>query len=381
VRGLFVLVAIAAPAVAAASPRTDAITRHSDADVAALRAELPGDATVRCTLGAVYAERGDLPRASLYLDPCGDLALDDAALPEIVARARREVTRKLRDSDLSAIDVLTDPEGATAEVDTMPGDRFTTPQMVWAPAGHHTVTATSAAGVTATNTIDTKPHAQGPLLIALAAPAPVQVHDGAVDMSEDNAGEQHEGPPPDIKHPALRPSRFIDGGTEAGPVIADPLAEHDRPTHSTGLRVGLRFGGGVFDHSGADARAGFDAAAVIAVPFAPRLAFAARLDWSRRGGDQGDMHGVDALGATAGVGVTLAHLAALDVVAGGGARVALALEDPMDASRTSLAGAAWLELPLHAAPIVVGVRVEHGITSFAPGARDEAAIVEVGVDF
>src|SRR5215510_5143015 len=64
---------------AAAGPLGDAIARHGDADVAALHQQL-GDVAARCTLGAVYAKRGDLSRARLYLDSC-----DDAPLPEDIA--------------------------------------------------------------------------------------------------------------------------------------------------------------------------------------------------------------------------------------------------------------------------------------------------------
>lgn len=371
---------------AEAGSRADAIARHADADVAALRAELPGDAAVRCTLGAIYAARGDLSRASLYLEPCDSAALaDDLAAP--VARARREVAVKLRASELAGIDVLTDPEGAWAEVDALPGETFLTPQMIWVPAGHHVVTATGADGRAYTNAIDAKPHAQGPLMIAISAPVAAAAHAGNVDLSDDNAGDTEAAPPPDQKHPSLVPQHFVDGGTVGGPQLEDPLA-HGMPGRgpARSYRLGVRFGGGVFDHSGADARLGVAVAAVLAVPLTARLAFAARLDWSRRGGTSGGagpggMHGVDALGATAGVVVTLAHLPALDILAGGGARVAVALEDTMDASRGSLAGAAWLEVPLRETPLTLGVRFEQGVTAFAPAARDQALLAELGLDF
>ncbi len=369
-----------AAGTAAADPRADAISRHADADVAELRAQLPGDANVRCTLGAVYAARGDLSRASLYLEPCSDAQLaDDLAQP--IARARREVRAKLATSELSGIDVLTDPEGVWAEVDALPGDRFQTPQMIWVPAGHHVVTATSATGAAFTNAIDTRPHARGPLMISLAAPPPTQVRAGREDLSDDSAGDTETGPPPAVPHGSIMPQHYIDGGTAAGPHIDDPLEHVAPPSRGRGARFGVRFGGGVFDHSGADARLGFDAGAVMALPLAPRLACAARVDWSRRGGASMATNGVDALGATAGLGITLARLSALDVVAGGGARVAIATGDTMDASRATLAGAAWLELPLHATPLTLGARFEQGITEFAPGARDRAAVAEVGVDF
>ena len=48
---------IALASSAAAGPLSDAISRHGDADLAALRAR-PGDASARCALGAVYARRG-----------------------------------------------------------------------------------------------------------------------------------------------------------------------------------------------------------------------------------------------------------------------------------------------------------------------------------
>jgi len=361
-----------APGLARADGRADAIARHADADVAALRAQLPGDANVRCMLGAIYAARGDLSRASLYLQPCSNADLaDDIAQP--VARARREVHAKLAASELSGIDVLTDPEGAWAEVDALPGERFQTPQMVWVAAGHHVVTATSAAGTAFTNAIDTKPHAQGPLMISLAAPPPTRVHAGSEDLSDDSAGDTETGPPPAVQHGSIMPQHYVDGGTAPGPHIDDPLERVASQARGRGARFGVRFGGGVSDRSGADARLGFDAGGVVSLPLAPRIALAARVDWSRRD--------VDALGATAGLGITLARLGACDLVAGGGARVAVALDGAMETSRATLAGVAWLELPLRDTPLTVGARFEQGITEFAPGSREQAVLAEIGIDF
>ena len=362
----------AAPGQAIAGPRADAIARHADADVAALRAELPGDATVRCTLGAVYAARGDLSRAGLYLERCNEATLDED-ITDPVARARRDVKHKAKDSSLSGIDVLTDPEGAWAEIDTLPGDRFQTPLTVYVPAGHHVVTVTSAAGAVFTNAIDSRPHAQGPLLIALGAPPPPAAHAGSVDFGEDNAGDAQAAPPPDLKHPSIIPQHYVDGGTTAGPHIDDPLAGLPAPAATHAWRLGLRFGGGVFDHSGADARLGFVAGGVLTVPVTSRVALAARLDWSRRGGSSDATPGVDSLGATAGAQLALARLAPFAVLAGGGLRAAVQL-DTMDTSRATLAGAAWLELPLHTTPLMVGLRFEQGLS-------DRVALAELGITF
>ena len=80
--------AIAAPATA--GTLADALAKSDARAIKSLRAT-PDDAAARCTLGAVYAKRGDLPRASLYLAGCGDLALP-AEISADVARAALRVS-------------------------------------------------------------------------------------------------------------------------------------------------------------------------------------------------------------------------------------------------------------------------------------------------
>ena len=72
-RLLATVLLVAGLASADASPLTEALARHSEKDVAGLRGR--ADLASRCTLGAVYAQRNDLPLASLYLSGCADAVL------------------------------------------------------------------------------------------------------------------------------------------------------------------------------------------------------------------------------------------------------------------------------------------------------------------
>ena len=46
-----------------------------------------------------------------------------------------DVKHRLDASRLASLDVLTEPEGLTAEIDALPGESFTTPATIWiAPA-------------------------------------------------------------------------------------------------------------------------------------------------------------------------------------------------------------------------------------------------------
>src|SRR5688572_17593657 len=135
----------AAPAVA--GPLADSLKRHSDRDVAALR-EQRTDVGARCTLGAVYAKRKDLSRAHLYLTGCAEATLPDEVAADI-AKITRDVTRTLRDSDLSKVEIVTSPAELVlvADITALPGETFETPATVYVKAGTYTVSGTGAISV------------------------------------------------------------------------------------------------------------------------------------------------------------------------------------------------------------------------------------------
>ena len=399
-----ILVVLASARVAAASPLADAVAKHDDAAVASLRAQLPGDAPLRCTLGAVYAARGDLARADLYLAGCDAAALD-ADLAEPVARAIRDTARKLRDSDLAGIDIDIEPEragGYAAEVDALPGDRFTAPRIIWVPAGHRVVRVYDPTGRAFDTATDMQPHSRGPLLVKLDTPAAAPPRNGVQDFTSDAPPDAAvQGPPPDVKHPPMKlhvlqnhggdgDTAAVSTGSDADAAnpdaIADPLETH--ATRSA-LRFGARAGGGVFAETGAPSRLGPSLAAIASLQLVPRVALDLRVDWTRRGSD-----GTDALGVTLGPTVTALRAAAFDVRAGAGARADLRLESsvvyfpPMPGHATpqlaevandaNVSAAAWLEVPLRAVPITLAARYERSLTSLGFGVHDQAVIVEAG---
>jgi hypothetical protein len=101
------------------------------------------DAAARCTLGAIHAKKNDLSRASLYLEGCSDVELPQD-ISKTVARASRDVTRKLRESQMSSIVISIEPEGTTlrAELSAMPGETFTAPATIWVKGGTYDLEAT-----------------------------------------------------------------------------------------------------------------------------------------------------------------------------------------------------------------------------------------------
>ncbi len=293
------------PGSADASPLTEALARHAPADVTALRTQLaaaPTDAAVRCTLGAVYAARADLPRAALHLAGCADADLPGELAP-VIARAVRETRTRLRASELSELQILTDPAGTPVEVSALPGEPLTGPVTVWVPAGTYTVRATRSNGAIVEATITTHPYSRAmvPIDARITAPAPTRT--GQVDFTEDTATESSAGPPPDIKRPSLMSDKQRGiAGPRTGPALEDPLPLRTRRGAHPWL--GIRLGGGVFDDAETSASVGPSVAAVARIPLAPRLFLAARLDGSRRGGaaPAGSGRAIDTAGAAVGVG-------------------------------------------------------------------------------
>jgi len=380
---------IALASSAAAGPLSDAISRHGDADLAALRAR-PGDASARCALGAVYARRGDLPRAALYLTGCEHAELpDDIAAP--VQQAVRDVRRRLDASRFAALDVISHPEGLTAEIDALPGETFTTPAKIWIAPGAHVVRVMQG-DRSWDRQVTAEPHKDGVVVIETeprARPKPPRTVQ--IDMADDPGGalgEEHTAPPPAIKHPSLIKDKYrgIPEAAAEGP-IDDPLASSSVPTSERNLWLGLRLGGGMFDDGAAAARAGFALAVTGRYRLRDAVFVAGRADWTRRGGDA--MSGtIDALGASAGAGLTVvggpSHpdaAVALALIGQFRADLRLAeLRATAPVRRAGLGLAAGVELALPATPFTVGLRVEQGLTELVPGARDRAILAEVGID-
>ena len=141
--------------------------------------------------------------------------------------------------------------------------------------------------------------------------------------------------------------------------------------------LGLRLGGGVFHDASAEARAG--AAVALAARFALRAPWflATRADWSRRGGAA-----IDTLGASAGAGLTVLDRRAVAIAALAQLRGDLRVTGDHPTARAFGASAVvGVELAVPSTPITVGVRAEHGLTPIVPGARDRAALLELGVDW
>ena len=394
--GLVVVAALST--TAGASPLSDALARHGDAELAALRTQF-GDAAARCTLGAIYAKRNDLPRAALYLTDCQDVALpDEIAAP--VLQIVRDVKHRLDASRFSALDVMSQPEGLTAEIDALPGESFTTPATVWVAPGTHQIRATLAER-SWTQRVTTEPRKNTLIVIetgvGVAPPAP---RTSKIDFVQDDPGgalgEHHTGPPPDIKHPSLLKDKYrgLPDPTSEGP-IDDPIAARATPAAERGVWLGARLGAGLFDDGSAAARAGVAVALAGRYRLTDAMFAAARADWSRRGGEV--MTGtVNVLGASAGVGLTVIGRSAppasqptsrqrsgLAIALIAQLRGDLRLTDMRDTTpvhRGGLSVAAGAELALPATPFTVGLRFEQGVTELVAGARDRAVLAEVGID-
>jgi hypothetical protein len=135
-------IALLASSTAYAEPLVDSISRRDDVDVSHLRAKLPDD-SARCALGVIYLLRDDLTRAAHYLEGCATARI----APDVAGWARLAVPRlddRLRMSELAALEVTTTPAGLLVSIDTVPGELFATPAVIWLPAGTHAVRAGEA---------------------------------------------------------------------------------------------------------------------------------------------------------------------------------------------------------------------------------------------
>ncbi len=368
----WIVLAIALDAVpAGAGPLADAIARHSNDDVGALRARLP-DPGARCALGAVYAQRADLPRAQLYLDTCDDAAIEPE-IADAVAHARAEVGKKLRASELSRLTIETNPPGMIAETDALPGERVMTPATIWVRAGSYHVRAASEVasldGKAITNTVDIAAYSSGTIVLDGVPRAVGDAKPGTVKFEEQgDIGEHESGPPPAVQHKPLMPHKFIDGGTTGGPQIDDPLAaeaEPPPPPVPPSFALGMRAGAGAFGGSiGASA-------ALVAALAAPRSDADDSHPWQLIG--RVDWRTGSAFGGNAGIARVIAAPDAAWISLGAAARAQVATGAM---TGTSFGAAASLDLALRRLPVALSARFEQELT----GSRDRAFVIEAGFD-
>jgi hypothetical protein len=383
---LVIAALVASAGSAEAGGLADAIARHAPADVDALRGQLPGDVAVRCTLGAVYAKRNELPRAAVYLTDCEDAQLP-TEISEAVAKLAHEMKKKLRESELSVLEIVTKPAGMTAEISALPGDPLVTPATVWVPAGTYDVKATTAEGRTITNHVSTTAHSRSVIILEEPNRANGPAKPGTVNFDGDGEpAERHEGTPAAIKHGSLmsKKLRGIADPAAAGPQLDDPLAivEDPPPPAPPGWRIGARIGSGATDHVEQNSPLGLEGALeshfVIAGDAKP-YEIVVRADTLIR------TH-VTALevrfGASAAVAKVIAAPDAAWIAVGLGVRGMI--HGGVDLPRQQLLGGeATLELALRRLPIVVDARFEQGLVATqGPDAMTERALVlELGYDF
>lgn len=299
----------------------------------------------RCADGIEAAKKGDLPRASLYLENCTDEAAQDAAAM---------VAKKLRASDLSALSISSTPDALEGETDALPGEKFTTPATIWTKAGTYKVTV---AGFSQQVTVG--PRTRTPVIIN----AVVKKHDpkdGRVDFNDETPEQTaHSGPPPAVKHGSMLSKKYRGAAaldpSETGN-LEDPFAYHPS---NVPWRLGARAGGDWSTNG-----LGVHVAAQAERPISGPVSLSARLDFAH---DALDTIGLNA-GALYG-----------DRIRGGLAlRGEIRLQDTLKmepVSRAALGGVASVEADI--ASIVVGLRFEQGFSE----THDRSLLIEAGYDF
>lgn len=164
----WVAIALLASVPARADTLVEALTRHDEHDISALRAKLP-DPSARCALGVAYIFRDDLTRAALYLESCtaARIAPGVAGWARLAVRALED---RLRMSELAEVEVTTTPAGLAVTIDTVPGEVFPTPSTIWLPDGTHELHAGEASTVV---TVHARERAAAHLVLDLEAHARV----------------------------------------------------------------------------------------------------------------------------------------------------------------------------------------------------------------
>lgn len=300
----------------------------------------------RCADGVEAAKKGDLPRASLYLDGCTDEAAQDAAA---------DVAKKLRASNLSALSISSTPDALEGETDALPGEKFTTPATIWTKAGTYKVTV---AGFSQQVTVG--PRTRTPVIINAVVKKDDRPRDGKVDFTEDTPEQAaHSGPPPALKHTSILPKKFK-GAAGLDPAergeLEDPFAYHES---NVPWRLGARAGGDWTSEG-----LGVHVAALAERPIAGLVSLAARLDFAH--------DAIDTIGINAGALVG-------DRIRGGLAlRGEIRLQDTLKmepVSRAAIGLAANVDVRLSS--FVVGARFEQGLSEIS----DRALLLEAGYDF
>ena len=324
----------------------------------------------RCARGLELATGKDLTRARLYLEGCEG---DDAA------SARKDVRKRMQDADYSELSISTNPSGIPITIDQLPGETLTSPTSVWVKAGTYTV-ATVADGTTYQSTVAVAPYTRASVLLDVKPKTVTAPKQKAVSFEQENALEQTTGAPPDVKRGSMIKGKFRGEMGPAGPQLADPLAYRD--TRGPRPWSGVRIGGGVFDDGAASSS--WRPSLALSARFTLRddVFFAARLDWSRRGGTADTA--IDSAGVSAGAGLTLASSRALAVAVLGQLRGDLRFADAREMTsvhRAGIAVATGVELAFPTTPLTAGLRFEQGLTELVDGARDRAVLLELGLDW
>jgi hypothetical protein len=317
-------------------------------------------AETRCEHGAALARANDLPRAALYLDGCDD------------AEAAR-VDRVLEASQLSKLTITSDPPGLVLTIDALPGETITTPAIVWAKAGTYTIIANNAK-----MQIHVDARSSMPILLDNHAPKQRAPRSGVVDIAAEPTESETTTQPPDQKHPSLLPCKFSGCDTHDGEQLDDPFAIRAErlPIAPPQFSIGARVGASAAFHDGGSRIA--PAAAIDARMHAGPGFADLRVDWARRGGDDGEF---DAFGASAQYGIVIFAPTAAWLSAIAGVRGVLRTDAMLDGKPIERAGVGYtaaLELALRGLPITVGARYDEDLTDVIAGVRERAVIVEVG---
>jgi len=337
-----------------------------------------GPTAERCQQGLDFAAKNDLPHAALYLEGCDQLTLPEDVAANI-ARTKAAVAHKLDESKLSAISIVTTPEGMIAETDAMPGERFTTPATIWTKAGDYKVNvaidaAALDAGTGISTAISLAAFSRRTVLLDVPQPKKTPPKDGKVDFNDEptEAANTHKGPPPAQKFGSILPKKYRKPtGESSGPQLEDPLAYRES---TQAWRLGARVGGGVLLRN--EASASFAVAALASRPLAGPVELQTRLGWTHRD--------VDVIAVEVGVGFALVNSTSLTLTAVAAARGDVRLQDHLDmdeVSRVGIGATAGLDLALAAAPIVIGLRFEPMLTELTPGVRAHGLMLELGYDW
>ena len=94
--------------------------------------------------------------------------------------------------------------------------------------------------------------------------------------------------------------------------------------------------------------------------------------------------GIDAIGASAGIGATVLDRSALDVALLASPRGDVrfdAMLDMLPVQRFGFGASLAADVAFHGTPLAAGLRYEQGLTTLVPGGRDSALLVELGVDW